>query len=182
MYSHPLIRWKSIPGRDLVVNMIGYGSGTTVSGIMIGQVLVGALSVIPDKAGWLLIAGFGLLFGSFYPLTQIYQIESDKKRGDLTLAVALGSGKSLALSIALGIAAWIFLLGAASEWNGAGVVTPLLPLIGAMTGWTLMLAIWYCKTSGMNATAHEKWMYLALALWAVIDVAVLVSRYGFLWT
>lgn len=40
---------------------------------------------VPALAGWFLIVGFGLLFGSFYPLTQIYQLDSDQERGDLTL-------------------------------------------------------------------------------------------------
>ena len=182
IYSHPVIRCKSIPGCDLVINMIGYGSGTTISGIMVGQVVLGSLYVIPDQTGWLLIAGFGLLFGSFYPLTQIYQVDTDRKRGDMTLAVALGIGKSLALAIVLGITAAIFLLGAARQWNDPSAIGPILPLIGAMIGWIVMLAVWYHKADGMDTVAHEKGMYLALTIWAVIDGAVLISRYsGFIW-
>lgn len=181
-YSHPVIRWKSIPGRDLALNMIGYGSGTTISGLIVGQVVLGSLFVIPDQTGWLLIAGFGLLFGSFYPLTQIYQVDTDRKHGDLTLAVALGTGKSLVLAIVLGIAAAIFLLGAARQWNDPSAILPILPLIVAMIGWTVMLAVWYHKADGMDTVAHEKGMYLALTIWAVIDGAVLISRYGgFIW-
>lgn len=182
IYSHPVIRCKSIPGCDLAINMIGYGSCTTISGIMVGQVVLGSLYVIPDQTGWLLIAGFGLLFGSFYPLTQIYQVDTDRKRGDMTLAVALGTGKSLALAIVLGIAAAIFLLGAARQWNDPSAIGPILPLIGAMIGWIVMLAVWYHKADGMDTVAHEKGMYIALIVWAVIDGAVLISRYsGFMW-
>ncbi len=32
LYSHGALRWKSIPGGDLAINMIGYGSCTTLSG------------------------------------------------------------------------------------------------------------------------------------------------------
>lgn len=178
IYSHPITRWKSIPGRDLAINMVGYGGCTTVSGLMVGQVVTGTSSIIPDHAGWLLAAGFTLLFGSFYPLTQIYQIETDRKRGDITLAAALGSRPSLALAIALGIAAGCFLLAAAWIWNGPGAFRLILPLSGAMAAWMLMLAAWYRKAGVMDAAAHERGMYHALTIWAVIDGAVLIGRYG----
>jgi hypothetical protein len=55
---------------------------------MVGQVIMSASSVVPGSAGLLLVVGFAPLFGSFYPLTQIYQIETDIKRGDITLAAA----------------------------------------------------------------------------------------------
>ncbi len=180
IYSHPFTRWKSIPGRDLVINMIGYGGCTTISGLMVGQVIMGSSSTVPDSVGWLLIAGFALLFGSFYPLTQIYQIETDRKRGDVTLALALGTRTSLTLAIALGIAGGSFLLAAARTWNDNGTIGLLLPLSGAIAVWIVMLFLWYLKEAGMNASAHEKGMYLALAVWAAIDGAVLISRYGFM--
>ncbi|TAL40275.1 MAG: hypothetical protein EPN89_20075 [Methylovulum sp.] len=160
--------------------MIGYGGCTTFSGLILGQVIMGTSSVVPDSAGWLLVAGFALLFESFYPLTQIYQIENDRKRGDVTLAVALGTRPSLALSIAFGIAAGNFLLATARMWNDMGTIGHILPQSGAIVAWMLMLAVWYLKAAEMDASAHEKGMYRALAVWAVIDGAVLISRYGFM--
>ncbi|KAB2945242.1 MAG: UbiA family prenyltransferase (plasmid) [Candidatus Methanoperedens sp.] len=177
LYSHDAFRWKSIPGGDLVINIVGYGGCTTLSGIMIGQVILGAISVSPDLAGWLLIVGFGLLFGSFYPLTQIYQLDSDQERGDLTLVAAIGAGKALILAIVLGIAAGIFLLGASWLWNDA--FRPILPLLVALMIWIVMLAVWHFKSARMNAAAHEKGMYIALTVWAVIDISILISRYGY---
>jgi 4-hydroxybenzoate polyprenyltransferase len=180
IYSHPFTRWKGIPGRDLVINMIGYGGCTTISGLMVGQVIMDSSSTVPDSAGWLLVAGFALLFGSFYPLTQIYQIETDRKRGDVTLAADLGTRTSLTLAIALGIAGGSFLLAAARMWNDNGTIGPLLPLSGAIAVWIVMLFVWYLKEAGMNASAHEKGMYRALAIWAAIDGAVLIGRFGFI--
>ena len=42
--------------------------------------------------------GFGCLFGSLYPLTQIYQFDEDSSRGDRTLARILGVRASLVIS------------------------------------------------------------------------------------
>jgi len=50
LYSHDAFRWKSIPGRDLAINIVGYGGATTLSGIMAGQVALGATSISPDLA------------------------------------------------------------------------------------------------------------------------------------
>ena len=176
LYSHNAFRWKSIPGGDLAINMIGYGGCTTLSGIMVGQVVLGAISVNPDQAGWLIIVGFGLLFGSFYPLTQIYQLDTDRKCGDLTLVAAIGTGKALTLAIVLGVAATIFLLGAAWLWNDAFRL--LLPLLAALIIWIVMLVVWYRKSARMKVAAHENGMYIALTVWALIDLSVLISRYG----
>lgn len=176
LYSHDSFRWKSIPGGDLAINVIGYGGCTTLSGIMVGQAIMGSISVNPDLAGWLLIMGFGLLFGSFYPLTQIYQMETDRECGDLTLVSAIGVCKALTLAIVLGIAAAIFLLGAAWLWNDA--FGPLLPLLAALIIWIVMLSVWHRRSAGMDAAAHEHGMYIALTVWALIDLSVLISRYG----
>jgi 4-hydroxybenzoate polyprenyltransferase len=180
VYSHPATRWKSIPGGDLVINMIGYGSGTTLSGLIVGQVVAGRFSIFPDHAGWSLIIGFGLLFGSLYPLTQIYQINSDRKRGDLTLASALGRRTSLKLAIVLGMSAGSFLMATAVQWNESTTIGPVLPLLGAIAAWIVMLLVWHDRAEKMDDVAHEKGMYRALALWAVIDGAVLIGRYGFM--
>lgn len=175
LYSHEAFRWKSIPGCDLAINMVGYGGCTTLSGIVAGQAILGAASVNPDQAGWLLTAGFGLLFGSFYPLTQIYQVDTDRKRGDLTLVAAIGISKALTLAIFLGITASIFLLEAAWMWNYSFML--MLPLLAALIIWMAMLAIWHSKSAGMDAPVHEKWMYIALTVWALIDLSILISRY-----
>lgn len=176
LYSHDAFRWKSIPGGDLAINMVGYGCCTTLSGILVGQAVLGAISINPDKAGWLLIAGFGLLFGSFYPLTQIYQMDADRRHGDLTLVAAIGINKSLTLAIMLGIAASIFLSGAAWLWNYSFRL--MLPLLTALIIWILMLSVWLRRSARMDTAAHERGMYIALTVWAVIDLSVLISMYG----
>jgi 4-hydroxybenzoate polyprenyltransferase len=172
LYSRPRPRLKSVPGVDLAVNMLGYGAGTTLAGLLAGQALAYAEPVGLQASEWLLVAGFALLFGSFYPLTQFYQIESDAARGDRTLAVALGVRSSLSLSLGLGILAALCLLAASADWPG-----PVLPLFCALLYWVGLLWIWRLRARGMTGRQHRSWMYLALVIWALIDLIIVLTRY-----
>ncbi len=183
LYSHPATRWKGIPGVDLAVNMVGYGGGTTLAGLAVGQAACGpavAQTVTIDGAGWWLIAAFALLFGSFYPLTQIYQLEADRQRGDRTLASALGARPSLGLALVFGgLAAGCFLQ-TVSLWHRTAGPATLLPPAGVLTAWLVSLVIWWWRAPALQPADHERGMYRALALWALMDVAILVSRYQLL--
>ncbi len=200
LYSHPLVRLKSKPGLDLLVNMQGYGAGTTLAGLLAGkaadfgasgnacaaggwrhvpwpalqgtvvQQLTAALS---DGGGWFVL-GFGLLFGSFYPLTQLYQLEEDRRRGDRTLCTWLGPRLSLLLAIILGLSA-----GAAFA-AGLGVKAATWELAipaAAMTAWLGHLVIWFKSQPGLDTARQEKKMYQALTLWAIIDATLLAAWY-----
>jgi len=172
LYSRPRPRLKGVPGLDILINMIGYGGGTTLAGLLVGQALVYADPSPPDRSGWLLVAGFSLLFGSFYPLTQLYQLRADRARGDKTLTSALGVRRSLDLSLLLGAAAAFCLLAASVDWDA-----PLVPLVLVLSYWMGLLVIWRIRGPGMSAAQHESWMYLALVIWALIDVMILSTRY-----
>lgn len=90
-YSHPRTRWKGKPITALLTVMIGQG-------------------ILPFYAGWAtatgsiatglnltaIIAAFSatLIVGGLYPLTQIYQLDQDSYRGDLTVARRLGINAS----------------------------------------------------------------------------------------
>ena len=115
---------------------------------------------------------FNLLFGSFYPLTQIYQIESDRERGDRTLVSALGVPRALNLSLGLGLLAVACLLIACQSWQA-----PLLPLIVVLGYWLMLVGLWRVRAGRMSPAHHESWMYIALVVWALIDVVILVTRY-----
>jgi len=166
MYSHPAVRLKAKPGWDLMVNIFGYGAGTTLAGIsaMTGQA--------PHGGQWWFVAGFGLLFGSFYPLSQIYQTEADRARGDRTLTTALGVRRSLILSIILG------LLGGTAIWRGcalAGKISPdLWPwlLVLSLSVWCLHLVWWWWQAEVWSPARHERSMYRALGIWAAIDASL----------
>lgn len=202
LYSHPVARLKSRPGMDLLVNMVGYGAGTTLAGILAGTAaylglppgtcapgggfgavpaftlpaLDGSLSqqltaALAGGKGWL-IAGFGLLFGSFYPTTQIYQMQDDLDRGDRTLTTALGVRRALLLAVALGLGAGLAFLAA---WPaGGGHWSRALPSLGVLL-WTIHLVRWVLRAETLDRAGHEKGMYTALTLWAVVDAGLLLG-------
>ncbi len=173
LYSHPRARLKGVPGLDLAVNALGYGAGTTLAGLLAGATAWGGDA--PGRAGWLATAGFGLLFGSLYPLTQLYQIADDRARGDRTLATALGPRRSLALALVLGGAAAPCLLAATARWSTPSAAA--WPAV-ALAAWLLHLVVWLVRAPRLDAPAHERGMYRALALWAAVDLALLPGLLG----
>ncbi len=94
-YSHPRVRWKARP----------LASAATV---FVGQGILGALAGwVAARGGWnsptLVVLGAlaaALTTLGLYPLTQVYQIEEDRRRGDRTLAVALGPARALRFGFA----------------------------------------------------------------------------------
>lgn len=94
IYSHPKTRWKADPILSLFTVGFGQGglafiSGWFTQGITITNIYIfifGMLTTVFMSAG-------------VYPLTQIYQIEEDEKRGDITFAVKYGVKKSFNFSV-----------------------------------------------------------------------------------
>lgn len=109
-YSHPRLRWKGRPLLSLLV--VGFGQGAL-------GFRAGWLCARPDPEPMLRsidgLLGMGaaiLLTMGFYPLSQLYQIEEDRGRGDSTFAVAYGPGASFRFALCCLIAggaclAWV---------------------------------------------------------------------------
>jgi 4-hydroxybenzoate polyprenyltransferase len=119
---------------------------------------------------------FGLLFGALYPLTQIYQLDEDRRRGDRTLTVVLGLDRSLGLAIVMaGLSFAGFALAAAkSGWShGMGGVARWAALAAAAGAWLVVLGLWWRRRHAMDSAAHQAGMHHALAAWAITDMAVL---------
>src|SRR5213078_556271 len=92
-YSVPPFRFKAVAGVDWVINMWGFGTLTPFA--------AWAATGRPLDAGHaLVLLGFCPLFAGLYPLTQLYQMEEDRRRGDRTLALLLGLRASLGVAIA----------------------------------------------------------------------------------
>ena len=165
LYSVPPIRLKAVPGADWVINMVGFGTLTPYAGW--------ATTGLPvDAAHRLVLLGFCPLFAALYPLTQIYQFEEDKRRGDRTLALSLGIKWSLVIALgAVAVAFWLFSrAGMAAGWSTADERWVILALCAAL--WVGLLLTWLWGHGRMGIREHQRGMYQALGAWAVIDVVM----------
>ena len=84
-YSHPRWRWKARPLLSLGAVALGQGAIPFYMGFLAATSLAmpGWQVALPAAASALLITGL-------YPLTQVYQIDEDDRRGDRTFAVRYG--------------------------------------------------------------------------------------------
>lgn len=164
LYSVPPLRFKAVAGADWVINMWGFGTLTPfATWAATGRPL--------DLGHALILLAFCPLFAGLYPLTQLYQLEEDRCRGDRTLALILGIRRSLAVAIGCVLAAFVLL-----AW-GTAVLAPgpwAAALAGALAGWLWVLVPWYAGRERLTPARHQRGMYRALAAWAATDVAVLL--------
>lgn len=169
LYSVPPFRFKAVAGVDWFINMAGFGALTPYAGWAItGRPI--------DRPAVLIFTAFAPLFAALYPLTQIYQFEEDRRRGDRTLALMLGERASLLLAIGTtGLAFVLFALaGVGRGWlllaPGGGWRGGLL--VVAFGAWTAVLLPWLVRCHSMTPAQHQRGMYAALGAWAVTDIAV----------
>jgi 4-hydroxybenzoate polyprenyltransferase len=165
-YSVPPVRLKAVAGADWLINIVGVGILTPFAGW--------AASGAPLRSDgiWIMI-GFGCLFGSLYPLTQIYQLEADESRGDRTLVRMLGVGTSLTIALIAAILA--FAAFARALWLAGPTATARAVLAITALGWGIVLVSWLARHRRMTSHQHKLGMYRALAVWALTDVAVVVA-------
>ena len=161
LYSVPPPRLKARAGWDLLINCVGFGFATPMAGW--------ALTGRPFSPAILLASiGFAFLFAALYPMTQIYQVAEDSRRGDRTLVIQLGVGRSLGLAtLAMGLAHVAF--GAAL----GSLQRPLPWLLGSLVAWLAVLLPWWRHWSSWTDAQHERGMYWGLAAWAVTDLSLL---------
>lgn len=83
-YSAPRFRWKGHPLLSLVA--VGVGTGTNT--FLMGYLAAGTEPLTPA----VVLAAFGVaaILLSLYPVSQIFQIDEDQARGDLTFAAHYG--------------------------------------------------------------------------------------------
>jgi 4-hydroxybenzoate polyprenyltransferase len=169
LYSAPPFRLKSVPGADWVINMWGFGTLTPYAGWA-------ATGVPLDQPHGLVLLAFCPLFAALYPLTQIYQVEEDRRRGDRTLALMLGVRRSLLVSLGAAAAAFaLFVLaGMRAGWGprdgGRWAALALCALV-----WGMLLVSWLRRYGRMSERDHQRGMYQALGAWALTDLAVVLA-------
>jgi 4-hydroxybenzoate polyprenyltransferase len=163
LYSVPPFRFKAVAGVDWVINMWGFGTLTPYAAwAATGRPL--------DLGHGLVLLAFCPLFAGLYPLTQLYQFEEDRRRGDRTLALILGMRVSLIVAtlctlLAFGILGWALAVLPAGA-KGLALLLPLALWLGVLAPWLRGYASW-------SPQQHQRGMYRALAAWAVTDLTVL---------
>ncbi len=151
LYSVPPFRFKAVAGVDWYAAWAATGRPL-------------------DTGHGLVLLAFCPLFAGLYPLTQLYQFDEDRRRGDRTLALILGMRASLVVAtvstlLAFGLLAWAMML----LHVGAKGFTLLVPLVL----WLAVLVPWLMNFATWRPTQHQRGMYRALAAWAVTDLTVL---------
>jgi 4-hydroxybenzoate polyprenyltransferase len=162
LYSVPPFRFKAVAGVDWVINMWGFGTLTPYAAwAATGRPL--------DLGHVLVLLAFCPLFAGLYPLTQLYQFDEDRRRGDRTLALILGMRTSLIVAVTSVVLAFA-LLGWAAGILRASLVALGLPL----AAWLAVLVPWLLRHESWSPAEHQRGMYRALTAWAVTDVVVLL--------
>ena len=161
LYSVPPARIKARAGWDLLINCLGFGLLTPLAGW--------ALTGRPFSRTILLASlGFAFLFATLYPMTQIYQVAEDSRRGDRTLVIQLGVGRSLNLALVAALLAHLCLAAGALAMGRSA-----WPLGGSLLAWVLVLLPWMRGWRTWTDQQHENGMYRGLAAWAVTDLSLL---------
>lgn len=168
-YSVPPVRLKAVAGMDWLINMLGFGTLTPLAGWAItGTPLHGLLLPV----FW----AFTPLFAALYPLTQLYQMDEDRSRGDRTLALRLGARNALQVAIFCAALAFGMLAMVAwrSGWRGHDLLRWGALGVAAMA-WGVVLLPWLRHARTWSSREHQRAMYHALVAWALTDIAVLLA-------
>jgi len=161
LYSVPPFRFKAVAGVDWVINMWGFGTLTPYAAwAATGRPL--------DLGHGLVLLAFCPLFAGLYPLTQLYQFDEDRRRGDRTLALILGMRAGLVVAIVSTLVAFGLF-----AWAAAILKVAAFPLALPLALWLLVLVPWLRGSGSWTPAQHQRGMYKALAAWAVTDVVVL---------
>src|SRR5699024_4869824 len=84
LYSSPWTRWKGQPLKSL----FAIGISTGGNAVLMGYIAAGFGRLHPSI--WIAAAGVTFILLSLYPVSQHYQREEDRRRGDRTFAVSYG--------------------------------------------------------------------------------------------
>lgn len=95
-YSHPRIRLKARPWPSLLT--VGFGQGV-LAFLAAWSATRGELTSAISLDGVLGALAAMLMILALYPLSQLYQVDEDRRRGDRTSAVAWGPRRCFLLSI-----------------------------------------------------------------------------------
>lgn len=147
LYSHPTIRWKARPWPSTF-------SVSIFQGAVIFFVMKISLGKIIDDRDLLGAVISTLLIAAAYPLTQIYQHEEDKGRGDRTLSLVLGIRGTFLFSLLILLLAEILMSLYFANWPFMLVLLACnLPAIYFLLKWSL--ESWRNETHASFQNTHN---------------------------
>ncbi len=150
-YSHPATRLKARPWASLLAVSVFQGMGGTAAGWLVGQ--ADWTTLFSLKALLALLAA-SLVITGFYPLTQLYQREQDRKQGVISFAVWAGE-KCFPLAIgcllaAAGLMAWL-------TWHNWGQAQAAFVAAG-LSGQAVLVAVWWRQFDDRQVRQNYTWM------------------------
>jgi 4-hydroxybenzoate polyprenyltransferase len=161
LYSAPPVRLKARAGWDLLINCLGFGLLTPLAGwALTGRPF--SPSIVAASVG------FAFLFATLYPMTQIYQVAEDSRRGDRTLVIRVGVGQSLALALGAMVLAHLWF-----GWAVALLKRSPVPLFLSLGAWLVVILPWMARWRRWTDAQHEAGMYRGLVAWAITDLSLL---------
>lgn len=87
LYSNPRYRWKAGPARGLIAIGVSTGFNSVILGFLAADGEGGEGMIICVAA-----LGVSLIVLSLYPVSQLFQVDEDRLRGDQTFALRYGIG------------------------------------------------------------------------------------------
>jgi len=165
LYSVPPFRMKSRPGVDMLISATGYGAMTIYSGWAALDLPLGPPIIN-------VVVAFFFLLVAWYPLTQFYQMEEDRRRGDRTLTLVIGKRNGLILATVAMLAGFAFL--------GTEILLRYwgLRAIGVALGflaWAVVIARWWCHWREADMLYERTGMYHLVWAFAVTQLGVLLA-------
>jgi 4-hydroxybenzoate polyprenyltransferase len=138
-YSHPSVRLKGKPLGSLATVGLGQGGLAFLGGWAATRGDVGSALGFEGMHG---AAAATLLILALYPLTQLYQVDEDRARGDHTVAIALGPRGAFRLTLLLQLAGGTLMFIVVGHLFGT--VDALL--VAAGIGLQMILVAWWAAT------------------------------------
>jgi 4-hydroxybenzoate polyprenyltransferase len=135
-YSHPAVRLKADPVAALSAIALGQGA----LGFTLGWLAVAPPAGLAGSAGVAGMASTALILAGLYLVSQCYQTLEDAARGDRTLAVTWGAGRSLVMALLPLAGGGLLLAGLVGQRLGWAWAALLCVFFGLLAAWLLAWA------------------------------------------
>ncbi len=135
-YSHPTVRLKARPGVALATIALGQGG----LAFALGWTVFAPAGALAGAAPLVRMALTAMIVTGLYVVTQSYQAEEDRARGDRTLPVLLGPARALRWAAVVLAPGGAMLAVDLARWAGASIAVlatlATVALAGALVGWS----------------------------------------------